>query len=68
LCQMATYKWYKCFKNGRILVDDDEVFGWPSTSRFEPVIAQVENIRGDCWLSKKLQKRLEYPLIHATQF
>jgi hypothetical protein len=27
LCQMATYKWYKCFKNGRILVDDDEVFG-----------------------------------------
>jgi hypothetical protein len=27
LCQTTTYKWFKCFKNGRISVDDNELSG-----------------------------------------
>jgi hypothetical protein len=69
LSQTTTYKWFKRFKNGRTIVVDDEWSGRPSASRFEPLIAQVKNIiHVNCRLSEKLQKRLEYPLIHATQF
>ena len=29
--QMQTYKWFKCFKNGRMSVEDEERSGRPST-------------------------------------
>jgi hypothetical protein len=42
--QMMTYEWFKCFKNGRTLMDDNERSGQPSTSRSEPLIAQVKTL------------------------
>jgi hypothetical protein len=47
LSQTTTYKWFKCFKNGRTSMDDDERSGRPSTSRSKPLIAQVEIICGN---------------------
>jgi ribosomal protein L37E len=52
LCQMMAYAWFKCFKNGRTSTDDDEQSGGPSSSRSEPLIAQVEDIiHGYHWLT-----------------
>jgi hypothetical protein len=31
MCRTQTYKWWKRFKEGRTLVDDDPHSGWPST-------------------------------------
>jgi hypothetical protein len=44
LSQTITCEWFKHFKNGRTLMDDDKRSGWPSTSRFKPQIAQIKNI------------------------
>jgi hypothetical protein len=44
LSQMMTYEWSKHFKNGRTSADNDEWSSRHSTSRSEPLIAQVKNI------------------------
>jgi hypothetical protein len=43
LSQTMTYKWFIFFKN-RTSTDDNEWSDRPSTSRTEPLIAQVKNI------------------------
>jgi hypothetical protein len=64
-----TYEQFKSFKNGRTSMDDDEQPVRPSTSRSKLLRAQVKKIiHGNCRLTEKLQKRLEYPWVHATQF
>jgi hypothetical protein len=40
----TTYEWFKHFKNWRNWTDDNEQSGRPSTSRSEPLIAQVKSI------------------------
>lgn len=42
--QTMTYKWLRCFKNGRNSEHDDEQSGRPPTSRSEFLIAQLINI------------------------
>jgi hypothetical protein len=44
LSQIMTYKWFRHFKNGSTLTDDDEWSGRISTSKSELLIAQVNNI------------------------
>jgi hypothetical protein len=36
-----TYEWFKCFKNGRMSVDDDERSGRPSTGSTTENVAEV---------------------------
>ena len=38
MCRTQTYEWWKCFKEGRISVDDDPRSGWPSTSKTEIIL------------------------------
>jgi hypothetical protein len=48
---MMTYEWFRHFKSGRTSTDDEQS-GQPSTSRCEPLIAQVKNIiHGNCLLT-----------------
>jgi hypothetical protein len=42
LRQTAIYEWFKRSKNGRTLTDDVKRYGRISTSRSEPLIAQVK--------------------------
>jgi hypothetical protein len=44
LSQTMTYEWFRHFKNWRTSVDDNEWSGCISTSRSEPVIAQVKTL------------------------
>jgi hypothetical protein len=44
LSQTVTYECFKHFKNGITSTNDEEQSGQPSTSRSEPLIAQVKNI------------------------
>ena len=49
MSQNKTFLWYKCFKDGRTSVDDDERFGRQSTSRTLENITKVgEAILADC--------------------
>jgi hypothetical protein len=66
LSQMKTYRWCRCFKNWRTSADDDEWSGGRSASKIQTSDCPGKNILGNRWLSEKLQKRLEYPLVHAT--
>jgi hypothetical protein len=49
MSQSKTFLWYKCFKDGRTSVDDDEHSGRPSTSTTPENIAKVhEAILAGC--------------------
>jgi hypothetical protein len=65
---MATYEWFRHFKNGRTSTDDDERPGRHSTSRSEPLIAQVKNIvRGNRRLTvREVSEDVRVPLVNAT--
>ena len=52
MCRTQTYEWWKHFKEGRTLVDDDPRSGRPSTSKTEYNVAKVrEVIRSNCRLT-----------------
>jgi hypothetical protein len=55
--QTTTYKWFKHFKNGTTSTDDGERSGQPSTSRSQPLIAQVKNIICENQLTLKSCRR-----------
>ena len=40
MCRTQTYEWWKRFKEGRILVDDDPRSGRPSTSKTDDNVAK----------------------------
>jgi hypothetical protein len=69
LSLMTTYAWFRLFKNERSSMDDDEWCGFQLQDlnlwlpRWKTLSMEIVD-----WLTKKLQKRLEYPLVHATQF
>jgi len=44
-CRTQMYEWWKRFKEGRTLVDDDPCSGWPSTSKTDNVAKVREVIR-----------------------
>ncbi|PNF17611.1 hypothetical protein B7P43_G13712 [Cryptotermes secundus] len=44
LGQTQTYNWYKCFKYGRKLTDDDDRSGWPSTAKTPENVAKVRDL------------------------
>jgi hypothetical protein len=69
LSQTTTYERFKRLLNGRT-TDDDERSGRPSTSRFEPLIAQVNNIiRENRRLTvREVAEEVGISLVHATQF
>jgi hypothetical protein len=45
--QMMICEWFRCFKNGRASLDDDELSDRLSTSRTKPLLDQVKNIHGN---------------------
>ena len=38
------FRWHKCFKNGRLFVEDDEHSGRPSTSTDDPHIDEINTL------------------------
>ena len=44
MCRTQTYKWWKRFKEGRTLVDDDPRSGRPSTSKTDDNVAKVREV------------------------
>jgi transposase len=44
MCRTQTYEWWKRFKEGRTLVDDDPRSGRPSTSKTDDNVAKVREV------------------------
>ena len=44
MCRTQTYEWWKCFTEGRNLVDDDQRSGQPSTSKTDDNAAKVREV------------------------
>ena len=51
ICSTQTYEWWKRFKEGRTLVDDDLRSGRPSTSKTDNVAKVRKAIRSNCCLT-----------------
>jgi hypothetical protein len=62
LRQTTAYEWFKHFKTGRWATADLQLQD-PNLWLHRRRVLSIEIIN---WLSKKLQKRLEYPLVHDT--
>ena len=50
-CRTQMYEWWKRFKEGRTLVDDDLRSGRPSTSKTDNVAKVRKAIRSNCCLT-----------------
>jgi len=51
----AVYKWRKRFSEGRDSVTDEEISGWPATSRTEENITKIRQIFCEnCWLTVRI--------------
>jgi hypothetical protein len=70
LSQKKCFEWFKCFRKGRTLTENDQRPGWPSTSTNEEKLCTtaISSMPTVDWLLEKLQIKQEYHMALASTF